>query len=266
MGKKIAMLFLFVSIMFAGSGCSSTETKSAPQTKEEILTISAASSLQKVLSELGPSYSAAHKKTKIRFNYGASGSLKHQITNGAPVDLFLSASSQEIEQLIDEGFMQRKDTEAFVGNSIVLVVPKSTKSVEDGFQGLTQTGVNRISIGITETVPAGKYAKETLQNLGMWNEVEGKLVYAKDVRQVLTYVETGNVDAGIVYKTDALSSAKVTLAAEAPDDTHSKIDYSFGIMKGTKNKQTALEFLAFLKSEEALKVFKKNGYTVRGFK
>ncbi|MBM7694132.1 molybdate transport system substrate-binding protein [Peribacillus deserti] len=266
MGKKFAMLLLLVSVVFAGSSCSSNVSNKQASEKGAGLTVSAASSLQKVLAELEQKYKASDKNTKIRFNFGGSGSLKSQISNGAPVDLFLSASSDEIEHLIDEGQIRRKDTEAFIGNSLVLIMPQGRSVYPDSFKSLIKPEIKKISIGVPETVPAGTYAKETLQSAGIWNEVEGKMVFAKDVRQVLTYVETGNVDAGIVYRTDALSSENISLVTEAENGMHSEIVYQFGIINRSKNKEAARDFLSFLTSKEAARVFEKNGYTIRGKK
>ena len=103
-----------------------------------------------------------------------------------------------------------------------------------GFEDLAKAEIDKISIGTPETVPAGKYAKESLEKTDIWKDVESKVVYAKDVRQVLSYVETGNVAAGIVYKTDALVSDKVNIVATADPETHTPIIYPVGIIKDSK--------------------------------
>ena len=112
-------------------------------------------------------------------------------------------------------------------------------------------------------MPAGKYAKESLEKTDLWKDVESKVVYAKDVRQVLSYVETGNVAAGIVYKTDALVSDKVNIVATADPETHTPIIYPVGIIKDSKNYEEAKDFYSYLQSDDALKVFEEYGFTTK---
>ncbi len=116
--------------------------------------------------------------------------------------------------------------------------------------------------GVLETVPAGKYAQETLTSLKLWGTLQPKLVLAKDVRQVLTYVETGNVEAGLVYKSDIISSDKIRIAAVAPDDSHKTIVYPAAVVSGAKNKTAAEEFLRFLSKDETLERFVKYGFKI----
>ena len=122
------------------------------------------------------------------------------------------------------------------------------------------TKAEKIALGTRETVPAGQYGVESLQNMKLWSAVESKIVYTKDVRQVLTYTETENVDAGIVYKTDALVSDKVSVVASANEDTHTPIIYPVGVIKDSKHVKEAEDFYHFLQSDEAMKVFEKYGF------
>ena len=149
-----------------------------------------------------------------------------------------------------------------LGNSLVLVVPKEEQSI-NGFEDLAKAEIDKISIGTPETVPAGKYGKESLEKMDLWKDVESKVVYAKDVRQVLSYVGTGNVAAGIVYSTDALVSDKVNIVATADPETHTPIVYPLGIIKDSKNYEEAKEFYSFLQSDDALKVFHEYGFTTK---
>jgi molybdate transport system substrate-binding protein len=127
------------------------------------------------------------------------------------------------------------------------------------FQDLLKE-VERISIGVPESVPAGKYAKEVLEAEGLWDQLHEKIVYAKDVRQVLTYVETKNVDAGIVYKTDALLSQDVKIVSVAEEGSHTRIVYPLGIIKKSDHLAEASQFYKYLKSDMALSVFEKYGF------
>lgn len=263
--------FTFVSILFFlllfAAACSNNEStdQSSPasKTRENVeLTISAAASLKEALDSIQNTYQEEHPDVRLKFNFGASGSLQQQISQGAPVDLFFSAAEDKFELLVEAGMIAKEDGLDLLGNELVLVVPKEEQSIKR-FEDLTKTGIGKISIGTPETVPAGKYAKESLKKMDIWKDVAARVVYAKDVRQVLSYVETGNVDAGIVYKTDALVSDKVEIVSSANPATHTPIVYPAGIIKDSKHYEAAKEFYNYLQSDDALKVFEKYGFTTK---
>lgn len=264
--KKSYLLFLSVMMfLLVITGCSTNdqskkpaeEKQAGPEEKVE-LTISAAASLQDALTEITANFNHGHSNMKINYNYGASGALQQQISQGAPVDLFFSAAEDKFQQLVSDGLIDKKNGINLVGNELVLVVPKDSANGIKAFEDLPKAG--KLSIGTPESVPAGKYAKEVLENLKVWGGIEGKIVYAKDVRQVLTYVETGNVDAGMVYKTDALTSKKVRITATADENTHTPIIYPVGIIKASSHPEEAMVFYEYLQTEEAMNVFKKYGF------
>ncbi len=260
MKKRFLLFFAAMMLLFAVSGCSTKEEskKHEGSAKKVELTMSAAASLQDALNDIKMDFENEHPNVKITFNFGASGALQQQITQGAPVDLFFSAAEDKFEKLVQDGQIEKKNGINLLGNELVLVVPKdSTKDIK-GFEDLANA--EKISIGTPESVPAGQYAKETLENLHLWTNVEKQVVYAKDVRQVLTYVETGNVDAGIVYKTDALSSSKVKIAAEAEENTHQPIIYPVGVIKDSSNQKEAKQFYQYLQNEKSMKTFEKYGF------
>ncbi len=143
-----------------------------------------------------------------------------------------------------------------------MVIPSDSERKFNTVKQLTDKGIDNIAIGQPESVPAGQYAKETLVARNVWNALEGKLVYAKDVRQVLTYVETGNVDAGFVYKTDALTSDKVKIALKIWPEVHSPIVYPVGIVKETKHGKEAKAFYEYLNSKAAGDIFAHYGFTL----
>ncbi|MBS4162258.1 molybdate ABC transporter substrate-binding protein, partial [Klebsiella pneumoniae] len=145
----------------------------------------------------------------VKFNFGSSGALQQQIEQGAPADLFFSAAEDKFDRLVEKGLISKIDSVKLLENTLVLIVPKGKAQQVSGFEDLTKSGVEKLAIGTPESVPAGKYAKETLTNLHLWSKVQSKIVYGKDVRQVLSYIETGNADAGVVYRTDALTSDQV---------------------------------------------------------
>jgi molybdate transport system substrate-binding protein len=238
----------------AASGTVASNPKPAVE-----LTVSAAISLKDALDEIAHLYSAEELGVVVHFNLGGSGTLQRQIEQGAPVDIFISASPKEMDGLAAKDLLLTGARRDLVRNSVVLIVPAGTSTVSS-FQDLTKPAAKIISIGEPQTVPAGKYAQETLTLLGLYDQVKAKLVLAKDVRQVLTYVETGNADAGIVYATDAKISSKVSVVATAPEDSHSPVLYPGAVIKNSANTAAAKQFLDFLASAKAKAVFQKYGF------
>jgi molybdate transport system substrate-binding protein len=232
--------------------------RAAAQTNSEI-TVSAAISLKDSLDEIGRKYEQAHPGVKTSFNYGGSGTLQRQIEQGAPFDIFFSAAEKQMDDLQAKGLVDAGTRRNVVRNQLVLIAPASNATIHS-FQDLTNSSVKIIALGEPATVPAGMYARQTLEHLGLLGSVEKKTVLAKDVRAVLTYVETGNADAGIVYQTDAQGSAKVRIVAVAPADSHDPIVYPAAILKGVKNASGAASFLVFLSDSEARDVFLKHGF------
>ncbi|WP_407406240.1 molybdate ABC transporter substrate-binding protein [Peribacillus sp.] len=260
--KKLYLIISILFVMVIGAGCSSdenSETKKKEATKQVDLTISAAASLQDALNDIKASFEKETPNVNVNFNFGASGALQQQISKGAPVDLFFSAAEDKFDTLVDEGLIDEKQGTDLVGNELVLVVSKESdkgiKTLED------VTKATKLSIGTPESVPAGQYALQTLKNSGLWEEVEENVIYAKDVRQVLTYVETENVDAGMVYKTDALTSSKVDIVATAGEDLHDPIIYPAGVIKDSSHPKEAQLFYDYLQTEEAMKIFEEYGFT-----
>jgi molybdate transport system substrate-binding protein len=223
------------------------------------LTVSAAISLKDALDEIAHLYSVEAPGVIVHFNLGGSGTLQRQIEQGAPVDVFISASPKEMDGLAAKGLLLTGTRRDLVRNSVVLIVPAGTSTIST-FQDLTKPTAKIISIGEPQTVPAGKYAQETLTHLGLYDQMKAKLVLAKDVRQVLTYVETGNADAGIVYATDAKITSKVSVVATAPEDSHSPVLYPGAVIKNSANPMAAKQFLEFLASAKAKAVFQKYGF------
>ncbi len=236
--------------------------RATPQPKVE-LTVSAAISLKDALDEIAQLYYAETPGTVIHFNLGGSGTLQHQIEQGAPVDVFISASEDQMNALESEGLLSPGTRKDLVKNAVVLIVPKSKTGISS-FQDLARPEVKEIAIGDPQTVPAGKYGQEVLTHFHLYEQVKPKFVLTKDVRQVLTYVITGNVDAGIVYATDAKTSAAVSVAATAPEDSHSPAIYPVAALKASKQSAEAKRFLDFLMGAKAQGVFEKYGFKPAG--
>jgi molybdate transport system substrate-binding protein len=236
--------------------------RAKPDPKKE-LTVSAAISLKEVLDEIAQLYKVEMPDTVIHFNLGASGTLQRQIEEGAPVDVFISASKDQMDSLKSKGRLLPGTRRDLVKNSVVLIVPKGKSGIAS-FQDLARPEVKHIAIGEPQTVPAGKYAQEVLTRFQLYEQLKPKFVLAKDVRQVLTYVSTGNVDAGIVYVTDAQTSEQVSVAATAPEDSHSPVIYPAATIKSSNEPAEAKHFLDFLASEKAQAVFEKYGFKPAG--
>lgn len=234
----------------------------APRVAKADLTVSAAISLKDALDEIKQLYVAANPGVSIAINYGASGTLQLQIEQGAPVDIFLSAAPKQMDTLAAKGLLLPGTRVDLLRNEVVLIVPKDSTARISSFQDLTRPDVKQIALGEPVSVPAGQYAKQTLTNLGIYDAVSSKAVLGKDVRQVLTYVETGNVDAGIVYSTDAQSSTNVKVVATAPANSHEPIIYPGAVIKDTKNADAAIAFLDSLRQPRAGAIFQKYGFVL----
>jgi len=242
-------------------GCRQTTPSSVSTTEAKAvdLTISAATSLKDVMGDIKQLYLQKKPNVTITYNFGASGSLQQQIEQGAPVDVFISAASKQMDALQLKGLLIADTRKNLLKNKVVLIVPKSATAISD-FKDLTGAGVKKVALGEPASVPVGQYGQEVLTSVGIFDQVKPKFVFAKDVRQVLTYVETGNVDAGILYQTDAKQSNKVKVVAMASENSHSPIIYPVAAIKNSKNTTVAKEFVQFLFSAPAGDVFEKYGF------
>jgi molybdate transport system substrate-binding protein len=220
------------------------------------LTVSAAISLKDALQEIKTLY---QPKAQITYNFGSSGSLQQQIEQGAPVDIFISAANKQMDALESKNLLLTGSRHTLVTNQLVLITPKSEKSINN-FQDLTKPEITKIALGEPRSVPAGQYGEEVLKYYKILDQVKSKIIYGKDVRQILTYIETGNVNAGLVYVTDAKTSQQVRIAATAPQNSHAPIVYPIAILKDSKNPNAAQAFEQFLISNQSKNVFKKYGF------
>jgi len=267
MKRFLCLLSLMMFIVLAGVGCGTDQEP--PKTNQEHpttaaesvnLTISAAASLQDAAEEIKAMYTKDNRKVTITYNFGSSGTLQKQIEEGAPADLFISAGKKQMDALAEKGLIIEGSRKDLVGNDLVLIAGKDSSLTS--FNELTSDKVGKMSIGEPESVPAGKYAQEALTNMGLWDALQTKIVLAKDVRQVLTYVETGNVDAGLVYHSDAILGKNIKEVATAPQDTHKPIVYPVAIIKDTKHQAATEAFANFLSGSEAGQVFTKYGFRI----
>jgi molybdate transport system substrate-binding protein len=223
------------------------------------LTVSAAASLTNALKEVAAAFEKGHPGTKVVCNFAASGVLLQQMAKGAPVDVFAAADQKTMNQAQEKKLIATATRKNFVTNRLVLIVPMDSKLTLSGLQDLTGPQVNRIAVGNPATVPAGRYAKEALDKAGLWDKLSAKFVLAESVRQVLDYVRRGEVDAGLVYSTDAaIAQGKVKVMQTVTE--HAPILYPIAVTVSTDKKALAQSFVDFVVSPPAQAIFAKFGF------
>jgi len=263
MKRRQTLLFLSAALISFLLVLGLQLTRLEPANAQRVnLLVSTAASLKDVMEAIKPMYQKANPKVNLTFNFGASGALLRQIEQGAPADVFISAAKRQMDTLEQKGALVSGTRSNLANNRLVLIVPQNARVVT-GFQSLTKSEVKRISVGEPRSVPAGQYAEQVLQKLNLLGAVKPKLVYANNVRQVLTAVESGNADAGMVYVTDAKISGKVKIVAIADDNLHSPIVYPMAALKRSKNADAATSFLKFLSGNQAKSVLRKYGFVVK---
>ena len=250
---KILLSTLIISSLLLGTNCNRDE--------DEVL-VFAAVSMKDVLTPIAEEFSTINQ-IKIRFNFGASTSLAQQISWNSPADLYISAGDSPVELLLQKDLIKPGSRRALVTNQLVLIVPSGKSK-----QGATIEDIllksKRIAIADPNLSPAGIYAKESLENLGLWDILESRLIFGSHVRNVLTYVESGNVDAGFVYITDTLTTNKVEVPLIIPTDKYSPIIYPIVLLKTSPNPSGASQFRDFLFEEPSISHFNKYGFNTAG--
>ena len=225
--------------------------------RAEIL-VFAGASLAGVLQEIEAKFEE-HGQSSVAISYGGSQMLAQQIASGAPADLLISAGEFPVWFLEERGLSGSMSTE-LVTNTLVVAVRSEGGLHLTSMVDLETAPVRRIAVADSQLAPAGRYAKEALTNLGMWDDVQHKLVFAADVRATLAYVESGNSDAALVYRTDAEASDKVDIMDIVPPDSYTPISYPAVVIDGSKNGAAAEAFLRFLTGKEAREIFRKFGF------
>jgi molybdate transport system substrate-binding protein len=226
------------------------------------LTVFAAASLTDSLKEIGADYEKEAGQ-KVVFNFEASSMLARQIVEGAPADIFFSADETQMDLLAKKDLIDPATREDRLGNTLVVVVPVDSDLKIGSAHDLTRAGIAKLALGDPKGVPAGVYAKAWLTKLQLWDAIEPKVVPTENVRGALAAVASGNVDAGIVYKTDAAISQKVRIAYSVPAAESPAIRYPMAMVKASQQPEIAKKFLKYLDSDEAAKVFEKFGFAVR---
>jgi len=233
----------------------------APASGADTIVVSAAASLKSAFDEIGALYATSAGGPGPAFNFGASGDLMAQIKGGAPVDVFASAAAKDMDILDTEGSLLPGTRVSFAANEVVLVVPSASTAGVTSFADLTKPGVARIAVGNPKTVPAGRYADEVFTNAGIAAAAGPKLVRAENVRQVLDYVARAEVEAGVVYATDAaIRPQDVKVAAVAPAGSHKPVVYPIAVLKRAPHPEAAKAFVAAVRSEGGQAILARYGF------
>jgi molybdate transport system substrate-binding protein len=262
--KKLISICLALSLAGALLGCGAGNMPSQSASagaKQTSITVAAAASLTDPLNDIIAAYKTAAPDVTVTATYGGSGTLQTQIEQGAPIDIFFSAASKQMDALDKEGLLVTSTRVDLLQNEIVLIVPAGQPVKVGSFGDAATDAVGKIALGDPKSVPAGQYAQDTFTFLNVWDKVSGKATYASDVKQVLSWVESGNVDCGVVYKTDALSDDNVKLVSEAPGGSHTPIVYPIAAVKAGANQDAAKAFIKYLQSDDAMSVFTKYGFS-----
>ncbi len=258
--KKSAIIaFLVAGLLFLVASMSGCTGDSADNPVE--LNISAAASLTDALQEVNSLYMEKNKNVTLTTNFSSSGTLQKQIEQGAPADVFISAASKQMNALQDAGLLLDDTRRDLLNNKVVLVVPAGSSLSIPDFSGLVDSSIKKIAVGDPEFVPAGTYARQAFDLLGITDDVQSKLILGSDVRQVLGYVESANVDAGVVYSTDAAITSGVKIVAEAPAEINDKIVYPVSVLKASTVVDAAKEYIDFLTTDEVKDIFARYGFS-----
>ena len=225
------------------------------------LTVHAAASLSDAMKEIGTAYEK-ESGDKLQFNFGASSLLARQIEEGVPADLFFSADEAKMDELEKKNLLLPGTRRTLLSNLLVIVVPTDARLTPRSALDLAKPEFKRLALAEPRTVPAGIYAREYLQKLGIWDSVKEKVLLTENVRAALATVESGNADAGIVYKTDSMISKKVKIAVEIPATEGPTIAYPVAVLKSSGDPERAKKFADYLTSPAARSVFEKFRFIV----
>jgi molybdate transport system substrate-binding protein len=229
----------------------------------EVITVSAAASLTESFTDIASQFEKENPGTNVILNFGGSGSLRMQIEGGAPVDDFASADESQMDRLANKSLIVNSSRKDFAGNSLVLIVPEGSTLNITSIKNLTDPKVGKIAIGNPDTAPIGKYARSALTEAGLWSQLENKAVLAEDVKQVLTYVERGEVDAGFVYLSDVKTAQPGTIKLVTNVSVSIPITYPIAVVSSSTHKEKAQKFVDFVNGPEGQEILKEDGFVTQ---
>jgi len=250
---KKALIFTILSVLAFGNILQA-------KGKKKLLVAAAASLRYSYEEQLIPMFEKKYPNIKVEGTYDSSGKLQNQIENGLGADIFMSASPKQMNTLLEKNLIEKDTVVDLLENKIVLITGVNSKTKVTSFENILDA--NLIAVGDPKSVPVGQYAHEALTTLGLWEQVEKKVSLGTNVTEVLNWIAQESAEVGIVYATDAATTDKVKVLAEAPEGSlKKKVIYPVAVTTVSIDKESAKLFLEFLQSEEALEVFKKYGFT-----
>ncbi|MES0863185.1 molybdate ABC transporter substrate-binding protein [Ruegeria sp. SCPT10] len=224
----------------------------------------AAASLKTALDELASAYST-QTGVNITVSYAASSVLARQIQAGAPANIFISANSDWMDFLQDQGLIDPASRVGLLSNGLVLIGASDQAPVEhisSDYDIETELAGGYLAMALVDVVPAGIYGKSALENLGLWSAVRGQVAQTDNVRAALALVATGAAPLGVVYRSDAIADRRVSVVSKIPAETHPPIVYPAALMRVPTPE--AASFLEFLQTNDAMSVFLKQGFSLPG--
>ncbi|MGI6029996.1 MAG: molybdate ABC transporter substrate-binding protein [Eubacteriales bacterium] len=269
MKKMRGLALLVAGLLLTGCGGQTAQnnTSTQPSVSRENtqaqtveLNISAAASLTDVAEDLTQLYAEKAPEVTLTFTFGSSGALQTQIEQGAPCDIFFSAAVKQMDALQEQDLIDVDSRVDLLQNKVVLIVPAGAENPAGSFEEVAGDGVSLVALGEPSSVPVGQYSEEVFTSLGILDDVKAKANYGSDVRQVLTWVESGEVDCGVVYATDAATSDQVQVVCEAPEGSCQPVIYPVAVTSGSGQPQAAADFVEFLQSDEAMEIFAQYGF------
>lgn len=225
------------------------------------LFVSGAASLTDVLTAIGDAYMAENENVAMIFSFDSSGTLQTQIEEGAPADVFVSAAQKQMDALEEQGLILADTRINLLENKVVLIVPADSELDITSFEDVATDTVTMVAIG-DESVPVGQYTQEIYENLGLWEDVQAKANLGENVRAVLAWVESGDVDCGIVYATDAATTEGVRVVAEAPEGTVQPVICPAAVVASSGQEEAAKAFIEYLQGDTAVALFEEAGFVM----
>ncbi len=265
--KIIALIGLAIAALGIAIAINFSQPKIPVALQNQQLIVSAAASLKDSLTEITRLYNQANPNISIQNNFASSGALQQQIENGAPVDIFFAAATKQMDGLESKNLILTDTRRNLLSNRLVLIIPTNSQEIIRLDKARSNAllaylkDIQRIAIADPRSVPVGQYAEQALKKLGIWEQIQSKLVLGNNVRQVLQFVESGNAQAGIVYVTDASISTKVKIVQMLDTNLYEPILYPIAVLQNSKNQAIAKAYLQFLASEPVTLIFKKYGFS-----
>ena len=267
--KKLASVLLALGLVGSFVGCqnndqASNENQLSNDTSQEVnensedMTVFAAASMTEVLDELKGEFEKENPDIILSFNFDSSGTLKTQIESGADADVFVSAARKQMDELEESDLIEKDTRIDLLENEVSLAVSETGKDITS-FEDLASDKVEKIALG-NEDVPVGQYSEEVLKNLGIWENIQDKVSFGSNVKEVTSWVDENVVDCGIVYKTDAKTAGLDVVAVADDSMLENKVIYPAAVLKNAKDKEKAQKYIDFLQSDKAAEIFEKYGF------